>query len=315
MLALVLDGGPRLSSDYPEPRRPPGEALVRMRRAGICDTDLQLVNGYMGYRGVLGHEFVGEVIEADETRWVGRRVVADINAGCGRCADCLERDGHHCSRRTVLGILGRDGALAERLLVPERCLVAVPDAVADEAAVFAEPLAAALHVADDLPDCERVVVLGDGKLGLLVTLALLSTGRSVVVVGHHPHKLAIAAAAGASVVREEEASELIGSQAVVEATGSESGLRLALGLLAPRGTLVLKTTLARSAQVDWSLVVVNELSIVGSRCGDMERAIDALAAGRIDPAPLVAARYPLSDAERALEHAARRGTLKVLVEG
>lgn len=315
MLALVLDGAPRLSSDYPEPRRPPGEALLRMRRAGICDTDLQLVNGYMGYRGVLGHEFVGEVIEADETRWIGRRVVADINAGCGKCADCLERDGHHCSRRTVLGILGRDGALAERLLVPERCLVAVPDAVTDEAAVFAEPLAAALHVADDLPDCERVVVLGDGKLGLLVTLGLLSTGRSVVVVGHHPHKLAIAAAAGASAVREEEASELIGAPAVVEATGSESGLRLALRLLAPRGTLVLKTTLAGQSQVDWSLVVVNELSVVGSRCGAVERAIDALAAGRIDPSPLVAARYPLSDAEHALEHAGRRGTLKVLVEG
>ena len=152
MIALLCDDPPRLESAHAEPSRAPGEALVQLRVAGVCDTDLQLARGYMGYRGVLGHEFVGDVLEADDGVLVGRRVVADINAGCGRCDDCLTRDGHHCAARTVLGILGRDGALAERFVIPERNLVAVPDGVVDDQAVFAEPLAAALHVVDDLPD-------------------------------------------------------------------------------------------------------------------------------------------------------------------
>ena len=152
MLALTLDGrAPRLERSYPEPARGPGEALVRMRLAGICDTDLQLARGYLGFRGIPGHEFVGEVLDADDKAWVGARVVADINAGCGRCDDCTERDGHHCRERSVLGILGRNGAFAELLTLPERCLVRVPDTVTDEQAVFSEPLAAAVHVLDAIP--------------------------------------------------------------------------------------------------------------------------------------------------------------------
>lgn len=312
MRALVLDGEPRVRDDHPAPARPPGEARIAVRLAGICDTDLQLARGYMGYRGVLGHELVGEVIESDDPRWRGARVVADINAGCGRCDDCAERGGHHCAARTVLGILGRDGAIAEQLVVPERCLVAVPDAVSDEQAVFAEPLAAALHVLDAFDGAGPVIVVGDGKLGLLVAMAVAGAGVPVTLVGHHRAKLALAA--GAETLLESELSADRVAPVVVEATGSAAGLSRALSLCAPRGTVILKSTVAGDHQVDLSPVVINELHLIGSRCGDLAAAIDCLAAGRVDPRPLIEARYPLEAADRALEHAGRRGALKILVE-
>jgi len=288
------------------------------RLSGICDTDLQLARGYMSFRGVLGHEMVADVIECDDASWRGRRVVADINAGCGQCADCLESDGHHCASRTVLGILERNGSLAEELVVPERCLVAVPDGVPDDRAVFAEPLAAALHVLDVLPRPARgpVVVLGDGKLGLLVTLALAGAGHDVTLVGHHPEKLELGRAVGARGILEADVDRTRdAAPVVVEATGSAGGLALALGLTLPKGLLVLKTTVAGPTEVDLSPVVINELSVVGSRCGHLDRALDALASGRVDPTPLIAARYPLARAEEALAHAAKKGALKILVEG
>lgn len=319
MLALRLDDAVRLVTDQPRPERRSGEARLRMRVAGVCDTDLQLAQGYMGYRGVLGHEFVGQVTEADDARWVGQRVVADINAGCGRCDDCRLRDGHHCRARSVLGILGRDGALAEELVMPERCLVPVPDSVADDAAVFAEPLAAALHVLDELGGAvptEAIVVLGDGKLGQLIARGLLGAGARVTLIGHHAEKLALAAAAGATTLLESECGDAErGAPLVVEATGSASGLALAFGLVRPRGTVVLKTTVAGAHSVELSKVVIDELRVVGSRCGDMRRAVALLASGAVDPTPLIAARYPLSRADAALEHASRKGTLKVLVDG
>lgn len=317
MLALVCDRGVRLVTDHPEPVRQSGEALIALRMAGICNTDLELSRGYMGFRGVLGHEFIGEVVECDDTRWLGRRVVADINAGCGTCADCRTAHGHHCATRTVLGILGRDGAMAERCSVPESCLVAVPDHVPDEQAVFAEPLAAALHVLDDLPNgASSVVVLGDGKLAQLVARALLSRGLRTIVIGHHPDKLELARRAGAEVLLEKDAgTDLTGVPVVVEATGSQTGLELALRITRPRGTLILKTTVAGPIQVDLSPVVINELCVVGSRCGDLERAIDALAKRDIDPSPLVALRFPLARADEAFERAGQRSTLKVLIEG
>jgi threonine dehydrogenase-like Zn-dependent dehydrogenase len=316
VLALRLDDALRLVQDQPEPARVPGEALVRLRIAGICDTDLQLARGYMGYRGVLGHEFIGEVVGADDTRWIGRRVVADINAGCGQCDDCTVRDGHHCSARTVLGILGRDGALAEYVAVPERCLVAVPDCVSDERAVFAEPIAAALHVLDDVAGVATgpIVVLGDGKLGQLVARALLSAQHDVVVVGHHRRKLELAAGAGARVCLENELSDSLRAvPCVVEATGSAQGVARALSLLRPRGTLILKTTIARPTDIDLTPIVINELTVVGSRCGDLSRAISALESEHIDPLPLIEARYPLKRADEAFTHAAQRGVLKVIV--
>jgi threonine dehydrogenase-like Zn-dependent dehydrogenase len=318
MLALTLDAasGATLRADVSAPARTRGESLVRMRCAGVCDTDLQLVRGYMNYRGTLGHEFVGDVLDADDPAWVGRRVVADINAGCGQCDDCRLRDGHHCAHRTVLGIAGRHGAIAEQLVVPERCLVAVPDGVADDAAVFAEPLAAALHVLDALGATrDRVVVLGDGKLGLLIALALLAEARGVLVLGHHVAKLELAAAAGADVALATDIADGDArSDAVVEATGTSAGLARALRLARPRGTVVLKTTVASRYDVDLAPVVVNEVNLVGSRCGSMVRAVAALSDQRVDPRPLIAARYPLSHATQALSHAGTRGVLKVLIE-
>ncbi len=313
MRALVNGSPPRLSLDHPTPVRKPGEARVRVRMAGICDTDLQLARGYMGYRGVLGHEFVGEVVESDDAAWRGARVVADINAGCGRCDDCRLRDGHHCAERSVLGILARDGALADELVMPERCLVRVPESVSDDRAVFAEPLAAALHVLDE-SGREPVLILGDGKLGLLIAHALRSAGVEVVLVGHHQEKLAHARAIGARTMLEDQIDvQRDSSSVVVEATGSAGGLDLALRLVRPRGKLVLKTTVAGKTEVDLSPIVIHELSVIGSRCGDMRRAVDALAGGRIDRTPLIAARYGLDRAEDALRHAGSRGTLKVLV--
>lgn len=319
MRALLNGSPPRLVDDHPAPRRVAGEARVRVRVAGICDTDVQLARGYMGYAGVLGHELVGEVIEVDpgdEGAWLGRRVVADINAGCGACDDCRARDGHHCRARTVLGILGRDGALAEELVMPTRCLVAVPDALADDRAVFAEPLAAALHVLDEpRPDDGRAIVLGDGKLGLLIACALRSAGLDVLVVGHHEDKLAIARGAGARGALERDVDPAVDrASLVVEATGSAAGLARAIAMTAPRGTLVLKTTVAGETSVDLSPIVIHELRVVGSRCGDLRRAIDALARGAVDPTPLVTARYPLARAEEAFARASGKGALKVLVD-
>ncbi|HSO38056.1 MAG TPA: alcohol dehydrogenase catalytic domain-containing protein [Labilithrix sp.] len=319
MLALVLGGSAVVARDRPEPERRPGEALVRVRVSGVCDTDLQLARGYMGFSGVPGHEFVGDVVASDTTSWLGKRVVADINAGCGACADCTTGRGHHCPHRTVLGIAGRSGSFAELLAVPERCLVAVPAALDDDRAVFAEPLAAALHVLDELEDGRlprRALVLGDGKLGQLIVRALLSQGVPTTLVGRHAAKLALARAAGAETFLE---ADLPASQRaadlVVEATGSEGGLSQALTLVAPRGVIVLKTTVAAKLTVDLAPLVIHEVRLVGSRCGDMQRAIDVLASGSVDPLPLVEARYPLAQADLALAHAGRRGVLKVLVDG
>jgi threonine dehydrogenase-like Zn-dependent dehydrogenase len=316
VIALVCADPVRLDPAYPEPQRRPGEALLALRVAGICDTDLQLCRGYMGYRGVLGHEAVAEVLDADDRAWIGQRVVADINAGCGTCSDCVGGLGHHCPARSVLGISGRDGALSERFTMPERTLVQVPESVPDSWAVFAEPLAAALHVLHDLPATDGpTVVLGDGKLGLLIAYALRSVGRRTLVVGHHEAKLALCRAVGAETVLERDLPAEHGTMpAVVEATGSAGGIALALSLVRPRGHVLLKTTVAGKTELDLSPIVIHELRVVGSRCGDLREAVAALAGG-LDPTPLVAARYSLDQAAFALSHASRPGTLKVLVDG
>jgi alcohol dehydrogenase len=316
MLALHLDGSPKLLADYPEPKRRPGEALLQTRIAGICDTDLQLVRGYMQHRGVLGHEAVADVIESEDPAWIGQRVVVDINAGCGRCPDCTNDDGHHCQTRTVLGIDGRDGVLAERFTMPERCLVRVPDSVADDCAVFAEPLAAALHVLDEIdPECvERAIVIGDGKLGLLIGLVLAQTRIAVTLVGHHREKLDLLAAHRVQALLETEAVDVLArADLVVEASGSERGLALALRLVCPRGKIILKTTTAAKTEVPLAPLVIDEIALVGSRCGDIQVAIDWLARGTLDPTPFIAARYPLTQADLALHHAGMQNALKVLV--
>ncbi|MBC7225881.1 MAG: alcohol dehydrogenase catalytic domain-containing protein [Thermoflexales bacterium] len=316
MLALVYDGEKlQLRDDHPRPVLPPGEALVRVRLAGICNTDLEIVRGYMGFRGVLGHEFVGVVEEAEDHALIGRRVVGEINAYCGECPTCRAGRPTHCPNRTTLGIWGRDGAFAEYLTLPIRNLHTVPDDVPDEVAVFTEPLAAALEILEQvhLRPTDRVVVLGDGKLGLLVAQVLALTGGDLTVVGHHRGKLDILARRGIPTVLESEAEELT-ADVVVECTGRPEGFAAARRILRPRGTLVLKSTYHGQVEADLTGLVVDEITLVGSRCGPFPPALRLLQRGLVDVRPLVSAVYPLARGLEAFARAAELGVLKVLLE-
>ena len=314
MRALHWDGqNLRVQEQYPAPQASDERALVRVRLAGVCSTDLQLLKGYMDFRGVPGHEFVGEVHEGP-AEWMGKRVVAEINFGCGRCEACGRGMQRHCPTRQVMGILGADGSFAEYLAVPLTNLHPVPDSVPDEAAVFTEPLAAAFEILEQVPVKPgiRTVVLGDGKLGLLCAFVLHQAGAAVTVVGRHDTKLALARKAGMRAVNlsdwQSQAAEL-----VVEATGSPTGLQRAMAAVRPRGTLVLKSTLAENHTLSLAPLVINEVTVVGSRCGLFPPALDALAHNRIPVAALIEAAYPLAAGLQALNHAAQRGTRKVLL--
>jgi threonine dehydrogenase-like Zn-dependent dehydrogenase len=315
MQALRFDGErPRLE-EVDEPRPAEGEALVRVRRAGICSTDLEIVKGYMGFAGTLGHELVGEVVEVasrGDGAWVGRRVTAEINLGCGRCARCVAGLRRHCAERTVLGILGKDGCFAEHVTLPVANLHPVPEGLSDERAAFVEPVAAAFEILEQLrvDPSGRVAVLGDGKLGSLVAMVLRHTGAAITVVGRHEAKLARLAALGLRTALSDEDPGR-DFDVVVEATGSPAGFERARALLRPRGTLVLKSTYHGRLELDAAPLVIDEITVVGSRCGPFEPAVRALADGRVDPAPLLEAVYPLADGVRALEHAAERGVSKI----
>jgi threonine dehydrogenase-like Zn-dependent dehydrogenase len=313
MRALVLeDAGVRLQADRPDPVPLPGEVLVRVHRAGICETDLQLIKGYHGFRGVLGHEFVGVAMGG---AFDGQRVVGEINCSCHACETCRAGRPGHCPHRTVLGILDHDGAFADLVAVPERNLHVVPDAVDDDAAVFVEPVAAAFQVPAQVTvrRADRVAVLGDGRLGILCAQVLASLSDHVVVVGKHRAKLAVVEALGIEGVE----GVRPGSDPydiVVDCTGSPTGLPLALGLVRPRGTVVLKTTIAGEHGLSLAPVVVDEVTIVGSRCGPFAPALEALTKGLVDVRPLISDRFELSAGVRALERAAEPGVLKVLLE-
>lgn len=314
MLAVHFDGALALT-DVPTPTASPADAVVRVRLAGICGTDLAITRGYADHRGILGHEFVGQVESCADATWIGRRVVAEINVGCGACERCARGDGHHCATRTVVGIRGRPGCFAERVVVPVANLHPIPAAMPDELAVFTEPLAAAFEILEQVPLAagDRVAVLGDGKLGLLVAMVLRRHGCDVTVIGRHPHKLAIARAVGAHAAT--PGSSAHGSFAtVVEATGAPTGLEHALALVRPRGTLVLKSTFDGAVTVLLSQVVVDELTIVGSRCGPFATAIAALADGSVDPRPLLDQTFPLSRALEAFARARTPGVLKVVLD-
>ncbi len=325
MRALLLtDEGPKLRMDYPEPTPGPNEALVRVRLAGICSTDLQLWAGYKGgYRGVLGHEFVGEVVAApDDPAWVGRRVVGELNIGCGACDLCRRGLGKHCRARQSLGIIGRDGAFADFLTLPLANLHPVPDDLRDEHAVFVEPLAAALQITEQihLTPSSRVFVIGDGRLGLLVAQVLALTGCDLTVIGRHPGKVRLLHEWGipkAWPTTPELLAELQANPAdvVVEVTGSPSAFVQALHLVRPQGIIALKSTSAeRVPNFDLSALVVNEITVLGSRCGPFPPALALLAAGRVQVDPLIHARFPLADGVVALHHAGQRGVLKVLLQ-
>lgn len=314
MLAVRFDGAVSVTSvDAREPG--PGETRIRVRMAGICSTDLEIMRGYAAFRGTMGHELVGEVERGEDSIWAGRRVVAEINAACGACDRCAAGLGRHCAARRVLGIRDRDGCFAEWVCVPTANLHAVPDHVPDEVAVFTEPLAAAFEILAQVPIAagDPVVVLGDGKLGLLVAMVLRRHGCEVSVVGRHARKRAIAAGFGA-LTPDPPAIPRHRAPWVVEATGSSDALAHALELVAPRGTIVLKSTFHGATTVPMSGLVVDEVTLVGSRCGPFAPAIAALAEGSIDPRVLVDHVRPLHDAAAALELAASPGTLKVLLD-
>jgi len=306
----------RVRENVPLPVPPSDEALVRVHLAGICNTDLELVRGYYPFEGVPGHEFVGSVVEAASApEWVGRRVAGEINAACGSCVSCRAGRPTHCEKRTVLGIVARDGAFATHLRLPIRNLHAVPDPLSDEAAVFVEPTAAALEIQQQVSvsPADRVVVIGAGKLGHLVAQTLAVTGCSLLVAGRSPRPLALLAARGIATASV-SALEPRAADLVVECTGHPDGLELARRAVRPRGTIVLKSTYHGKAEVDLARFVVDEITLVGSRCGPFPPALALLASGRVDPRPLVEARYPLAEAVRAFDHAGRAGALKVLVD-
>ncbi len=311
MRALRWDGTRlTLARDQPDPVRRTGEAVVRVRLAGICRTDLEICRGYMGFRGTPGHEWVGQVVDADDAALVGRRVVGEINLACGRCDWCARGLGRHCPTRRVTGIVDADGAFADLLVVPASVLHPVPDTVTDADAVFVEPLAAAFEILEQLGDVagRRAVVLGDGKLGLLVAQVLARAGADVRIAGRHADKLALAERLGV-----DAGAPTPGVDLVVDATGSAGGLAAALTLVRPRGTIVLKTTVGEEHRLDLAKAVIDEITVVGSRCGPFAPALAALAGGTVSVAPLVDRVFPLDDAVAAFARAATPGVLKVLI--
>lgn len=318
MKALRFSGGTLELTDTPIPKRET-EALVRVTTSGICNTDLEIVRGYAGFEGTIGHEFVGVVEKADDgPEVVGKRVIGEINAGCGTCEKCAAGDPRHCPTRTVLGIVGRDGCHAEYLSLPSRNLLVVPDDVTDEQAVFAEPLAAAYGITEqvDITPETKVAVIGDGKLGLLCAMSLALRSQNVTIIGKHPTKVSIAENTGVNgLLLADVGAKLFGSfDVAVEASGSESGFATALDLVRPRGKIVLKSTFHGTPAWAASRVVVDEITIVGSRCGRFAPALDLLANNRIDVTQLISDEFPLADGVEAMARAAENGVLKVLLK-
>ncbi len=316
MQALYLGNG-QLSylDNYPQPVPAKDQALIGISLAGICSTDLEIVKGYAGFEGVLGHEFVGVVEQADsDPDWVGKRVVGGINLGCGICDVCLSAGPEHCPNRTVLGIINHDGVFADYITLPIRNLVAVPDHLPDEAAVFTEPLAAAARIIEQVdPSTEmKAAVVGPGRLGLLAGLVLANAGLSITMLGRRQESLSLPKSYGLETGLVGEAADNA-FDLVVEATGNEAGLVHSLRLVRPLGTLVMKSTFAGKANVDLTKLVVGEINVVGSRCGPFDSAVQLLAKNKIDPRPMIEGLYPLQDGLAAFDHAARPGVRKILL--
>ena len=314
MRALHFDGNLARVTDVPLPEPSEDNAVVRVSLAGVCNTDLEIVKGYMGFRGILGHEFVG-VVDEGPSEWLGQRVVSEINFACQHCPMCQENLQRHCPSRRVMGILDADGAFAERVRVPVANLHIVPENVVDEAAVFTEPLAAAFEILSQVDvepggDC---LVLGDGKLGLLVAQALDAAGARVLAVGNHPEKLAVLAQRGIETVESRDWTPEP-MPLVVEATGSAEGFARALAATRPRGTLVLKSTVAERRAIDLAPLVINEIQVIGSRCGPFPPALSALETDAVDVRSLISERVDLRDADDALRRANDPDIIKILIE-
>jgi len=300
--------------DYPEPHN--DEALVKVRLAGICGTDLEILNGYMSYKGILGHEFVGTVVKSKNNNLIGKRVVGEINAGCEKCDSCKKGLQRHCPNRTVLGILNRDGAFAEYLSLPEQNLHVIPDSISDEEAIFVEPVAAAFEIKEQIPlkSDWKLAIVGDGRLAQLIVSVLKTTCKDITCFGKHKNKLDRLQDLGVKIkigisVEEEHIFDL-----VVEATGSNSGFLDSLKLVKPRGSVILKSTIASKENLDLTPAVVNEITIVGSRCGPFRPAIEGISTGMISVDGLIQSTYPLEKFKKALEDASRPSTLKIVLK-
>jgi len=313
MKAVWLENNQLTLREVAQPARQ-GEALIRIRRAGICSTDLELVKGYYPFTGIIGHEFVGEVVSADEPSWVGKRVVAEINVTCGECEQCLAGRSTHCEKRTVLGIANRDGVFAEYTTLPLKNLHIVPANVPDEMAAFTEPLAAALEIQQQMhiQPTDRVLLVGAGRLGQLAAQTLALTGCDLRVLARHPHQKSLLTARAIKTINEEDIQPWRWD-IVVEATGSPDGFALARRAVRPRGTLVMKSTYKGEMSINFSAIVVDEVQIIGSRCGPFEPALRLMEKMAVDPSVLIAAEFKLEEALQAIDHAAQPGVLKVLL--
>lgn len=314
MRAIVFDHTLSVVDDFPAPRRQAGESLIRVKYAGICNTDLEISRGYMHFRGILGHEFSGVVEESDNTGFQGKRVVGEINVACGRCDFCRSGLGRHCPKRTVLGISGHAGVMAEFCVLPDANLHIIPPNVSDEEAVFCEPLAAAFEILSQISIKPKwnVVVLGDGKLGLLVAQAVKTTGAEIRLVGHSPKKLALAEQLSIRIADQNEIAPHL-ADVVIDCTGSTTGFSAALDTVKPRGTIVLKTTVADQYEIDLAPVVIHEIMVIGSRCGRFEPALRSLADKTVRVREMITEIFPLADAVEAFARASDRDSLKVLL--
>jgi len=313
--AAYFDGQKMVyDQNYPDPKT--GEALVRVNLAGICGTDLEIIQGYMSYDGILGHEFVGTVEKSENPDLVGKRVVGEINAGCGECDSCSRGMERHCPNRTVLGILKRDGAFAEFLSLPEKNLHVIPDSITDEQAVFVEPLAAAFEIKEQvsLQPPWSVAVVGDGRLAQLIIQVLKLTCPNITCFGKHKSKLQSLINVGVKIKIGIEKSDEQSFDLVVEATGSNSGFEDTMKLIKPRGTVILKSTIASKENLDLTPTVVNEITLIGSRCGLFKPAIDALATGMVSVDSMIDSTFPLEKFSEAIQYAKKPDTLKVFLK-
>lgn len=315
MKALTFDRDLKYSEDYTVPQPGKDEALIRVTYAGICNTDIEITKGYMGFKGIPGHEFVGVVEKSDHRKLKGKRVTGEINIGCNTCSYCRDRMYNHCPKRSVLGILGKDGVFAEYTTLPLKNLHEVPDSVADEEAVFIEPLAAAYEILEQvsITSSDKVCVLGDGKMGLLIGQVLSTTGCNLTVLGKHPEKLSILDELGINTKLSYQSREKE-FDVVVDCTGSRTGMEKALGIVRPRGKIIIKTTVAKKGQIDLNCVVINELSLIGSRCGPFLPAINAIASRDIDLFSLISDVFKLEDGLKAFENAKKKGVIKVILK-
>ena len=318
MKAVIFDKILKFVTDYPKPEPQKGEALIKVNTIGICNTDFEITKGYMGYKGILGHEFTGvvEEINGDDKSLIGKRVVGEINCGCKECDYCKQGLERHCFNRSTLGIWKREGCFAEYVCLPISNLLEIPDTVKDEEAVFVEPLAAALEILEQIhiaPD-KKVIVLGDGKLGLLIALTLNACGLNIMLVGKHEEKLSIAAQQGVKTKLLSELEIKKEYDYVVEATGSITGFETSLALTRPRGTLVLKSTIAASKEFNLAPIVIDEITVIGSRCGQFAAALRLLESRRIDVKPLISDIFSIDKAIEAFERNKEKSSVKVLVK-